>query len=88
VSVAAGPVFAFAFVFVALVFAEELVLRLSLRTFALRLLLLLFAPRLAKAMSITTTPPPMIKTATSPPKIHQMAFDFFRGAGGGGDQCG
>jgi hypothetical protein len=55
----------------------------------LRLALLGSDPRLARAITITTSPAPITSNAAKPPKIHQIAFDFFRGACVGvGDHCG
>src|ERR1044072_5181106 len=68
-----------------------LALRLSLRFVTLELLVFVEF-RLANTMIITTRPMAMTTTAASPPKIHQTAFDFFRGgaaiAAGAGVHCG
>src|SRR6185369_181507 len=70
--------FEFAFMLLGtLALTVTLLLRFSLRLATLELLV--FELRLANAMIITTSPTQIIKNAARPPRIHQTAFDFFRG---------
>ncbi len=62
---------------------------LEFLTFVLRLALVFeFELMLASARIMTAAPTTKIPATTSPPRIHQTAFDFFRGGiGGTGDHC-
>ena len=89
----AGATVALVFEFETFAFTVTLLLRFSLRLFAFEVLVLLFE-RLASTINITTRPTPITATAANPPRIHQIAFDFLRGAivgiglTGGGAHCG